>query len=198
MENRTRQGKQEGTYFIDSTAVSVCENPYISTHRVPKGYASRGKTSRGWFFGFKLHGVCNRKGDLMDVFFTTGGVHDRQVVVELTQEREGVFAGDAGYLLKEEVFRGLYERDRHIMSATRKNMKRVMTGEQKQLLRDLSRIETVWDMVWDIMKERFQLVYHLARGMTGLFRHYCYSIASFLLRPFIESFVPLLEAPIKA
>ncbi|MHB9291927.1 hypothetical protein Holit_01015 [Hollandina sp. SP2] len=107
---------------------------------------------------------------------------------------EGVFVEDAGYLLKEEVFRELYERDRHIMSATRKNMKRVMTGEQKQLLRDRSRIETVWD----VMKKRFQLEYHLAHGMTGLFRHYCYSIASFLLRPFIESFAPLLEAPIKA
>jgi hypothetical protein len=76
--------------------------------------------------------------------------------------------------LKEEVFRGLYERHRHIMSATGKNMKRAMRGEQKQLLRDRSRIERVWD----VLKERFQLAYHLARGMTGLFRHYFYSIAS--------------------
>ncbi|MHB9294192.1 hypothetical protein Holit_03319 [Hollandina sp. SP2] len=73
-------------------------------------------------------------------------------------------------------------------------MKRVMSGEQKQLLRDRSRIETVWD----VLKERFQLGYHLARGMTGLFRHYCYSIVSFLLRPFIESSPVLLEVPLKA
>jgi hypothetical protein len=190
----TRQGTSEGTYFMDSTAVSVCENPYISSHRVTKGYASRGKTSKGWFFGFKLHGVCTKGGDLMDVFFTTGSVHDSQVVAELTKELEGVFVGDAGYLLKEEVFRELYERHRHIMSATRKNMKRVMSGEQKQLFRDRSRIETVWD----VLKERFQVVYHLARGMTGLFRHYCYSIASFLLQPFMECSTILLKAPVKA
>jgi hypothetical protein len=189
-----RLEKPEGTYFIDSTALSVCENPYISTHRVTKGYASRGKTGRGWFFGFKAPGVCTKRGDLMDVFFTTGGVHDSQVAAELTKEPEGVFVGDAGYLLKEEVFRGLYERHRHIMSATRKNMKRVMSGEQKQLPRDRSRIETVRD----VLKERFQLVYHLARGMTGLFRHYFYSIAGFLIRPFIESSTAFLEAPLKA
>jgi hypothetical protein len=127
----------------------------------------------------------------MDVFFTTGSVHDSQVVTEITKELEGVFVGDAGYLLKGEVFWELYERHRHIMSATRKNMKRVMSGEQKQLLRDRSCIETVRD----VLKERFQLVYHLARGMTGLFRHYVYSLASFLLRLFIESPVTLLKTP---
>jgi hypothetical protein len=35
--------------FRDSAAVSVCENPYISGHRVTKGYASRGKTGKRWF-----------------------------------------------------------------------------------------------------------------------------------------------------
>jgi hypothetical protein len=190
----TRTGKLQGKYFIDSTAVSVCENPYISSHRVTRGYASRGKTSKGWFFGFKVHGVCTKAGELLDVYFTTGSVHDSQVVSEITKDLEGLFVGDAGYILKEEVFQELYERHRHIMSATRKNTKRVMSGEQKQLFRDRSCIETTWD----VLKERFQLVYHLARGMTGLFRHYCYSIISFLLRPFIESSVPPLKIPLPA
>jgi hypothetical protein len=37
-----------------------------------------------------------------------------------------------------------------------------------------------------------------ARGMTGLFRHYFYSIISFLLRPFTDSSLPLLKMPLKA
>ena len=45
------RGKVEGKYFIDSTAPNVCEDPSISTHRVTTGYASRGKSGRGWFFG---------------------------------------------------------------------------------------------------------------------------------------------------
>jgi hypothetical protein len=47
---------------------------------------------------------------------------------EITKEL-GVFAGDTGYLLKEEAFRELYERHRYMMIATRRNMKRVMAGE---------------------------------------------------------------------
>jgi hypothetical protein len=189
----TRVSRRGGTYFIDATALSVCENPSINSHRVTKGYAVRGKTSRGWFFGFKAHGVCTKAGELLEVFFTPGNVHDSQVVSETTEGLEGVFVGDAGYLLKEEVFRELYEQHRHIMSAARKNMKRVMSEGQKQMLRDRRCIETIGD----VLKERFQLVYHLARGMTGLFRHYVYSITSFLLRPFIESSHTLLEVPLK-
>jgi hypothetical protein len=128
----------------------------------------------------------------MNLFFTTGNIHDSQVVREITAGLEGLFVGDAGYLLREEVFWELYEQHRHIMSAVRKNMKRVMSGEQKRLLRERSRIETIWD----VLKERFQLVYHLARSMTGLFRHYFYSVASFLIRQFMESSVPLVEAPL--
>ncbi|MDR2798369.1 MAG: transposase [Treponema sp.] len=69
------------------------------------------------------------------------------MVAELTTEWEGVLVGDAGYFVKEAVFWGLYKRHRYILSATRKHMKRVMSGEQKQLLRDRSRIETVWDVL---------------------------------------------------
>ncbi|MBR6078962.1 MAG: hypothetical protein IKP60_02220 [Treponema sp.] len=54
------QGTNEGqkVHFVDSTPVEVCKNSKISRHRVARGYASRGKSTKGWFFGFKLHGVC--------------------------------------------------------------------------------------------------------------------------------------------
>jgi hypothetical protein len=185
-----RSGGSSRTFFMDSTAVSVCYNQYIASHRVTKGYATRGKTSKGWFFGFKVHGVCDSEGSLLTVFFTTGSIHDSQVVSGMTDGLEGLFVGDGGYLLPRDVFRGLYEKHRHIMSAARKNMKRLMSEEQGRLFRERSIIETTWG----VLKERFQLVYHLARNMTGLFRHYFYSLVSFLLRPFIETNVPLLEA----
>jgi hypothetical protein len=118
----------------------VCENPYINSHRVTKGYAGRGKTGKGQFFGFKTHGVCTKAGELLDVFFTTESVHDSQAVGETTKDLERLFLGDAGYLLREKVFQERYERRRHIMSAAEKNMKRVMSGEQKQLFRDRNRI----------------------------------------------------------
>jgi hypothetical protein len=69
------------------------------------------------------------------------------------------------------------------MSTPRKNMKKVMTSGQWELLRRRSIIETTWG----VMKERFELVYHLARSLEGLFRHYFYSISSFLMKPLLGS-----------
>ena len=48
----------ENEFYVDSTPVTVCENRYISSHKVTKGFASRGKSTKGWFFGFKLQGIC--------------------------------------------------------------------------------------------------------------------------------------------
>ncbi len=51
--------------FIDSTALAVCHPARIHQHRVFRVDARRGKTSVGWFFGFKLHLVVNDRGELL-------------------------------------------------------------------------------------------------------------------------------------
>ena len=43
-------GRCTGISFIDSTALAVCKNPRIHSHKVFAGLAERGKTSTGWFF----------------------------------------------------------------------------------------------------------------------------------------------------
>ena len=177
-----RMDKDE-LFFLDSTALSVCANWNISTHKVTKRFASRVKTSKGWFYGFKLHGACDSEGNLVSLRFTTGSEHDNRAVEPLTEGLSGLFVGDAGYLLKQEVFLRLLEKHKRIMAAARKNMKRLMTEEQSHLLRKRSIIETVWD----VLKERYGLVFHLARSITGLFRHYCYSLISNMLRPILNS-----------
>jgi len=178
-----RQMNTEGLHFLDSTALSVCENWNIATHRVAKDFASRGKTSKGWFYGFKLHGVCDAFGNLENVRFTTGSEHDSQQAEPLTEGLSGLFVGDAGYLLRLEVFQRLFEKHKRILAASRKNMKRLMTAEQGALFKKRNIIETVWD----VLKERYGLEFHLARSITGLFRHYCYSLLSRMVQPFLHS-----------
>ena len=53
--------KCTGISFVDSTPLRVCRNQRIHIHKVFKGIAQRGKCSMGWFFGFKLHLICNEK-----------------------------------------------------------------------------------------------------------------------------------------
>jgi hypothetical protein len=124
--------------------------------------------------GFKLHGACDALGNLVRLCFSKGSLHDSQQAEPLTEGLTGLFVGDAGYLLKQEVFVRLLKKHKRILAATRKNMKRLMTEEQGLLLRKRNIIETVWG----VLKERYGLVFHLARSITGLFRHYCYSLIS--------------------
>jgi hypothetical protein len=59
-------GKCTGVSFVDSTPLRVCRNQRIHIHKTFKGIARRGKCSMGWFFGFKLHLICNEKGEILN------------------------------------------------------------------------------------------------------------------------------------
>ena len=174
------RGNEE--HFVDSTDVPVCKNHNIYKYRVAKEIAGRGKTSKGWFFGFKLHGVCTSEGDLENIFFTPGNVHDNRALAGLIVNLEGIFVCDAGYLLKQEEMEKFFEAEKLLYIATRKNMKRLMTKEQHQLFKRRSVIENVWNT----LKERMNMAYSFARGVHGLFWHYLYCISSYLLRNLIE------------
>ena len=61
------QGRCTGISLVDSTPRIVCHTRRILRHRVFEGLAARGKTSLGWFYGFKLHLVVNDRGELLAV-----------------------------------------------------------------------------------------------------------------------------------
>ena len=76
-------GRCTGISFVDSTPLAVCRNQRIKRHKVFAGLAARGKTSMGWFFGFKLHLVVNDQGELLGCYLTAGNVDDRKPVPHL-------------------------------------------------------------------------------------------------------------------
>ena len=88
---RNRQRNKSGLHYMDSTPLPVCLDRRISEHKVTKGVASRGKSTKGWFYGFKLHGICSSEGFLEAILITDGGVHDSSVVKELTDGMNGFF-----------------------------------------------------------------------------------------------------------
>ena len=73
-------GKCTGISFVDSTPLRVCKNQRIHIHKTFKGFAARGKCSMGWFFGFKLHLICNERGELLNFMVTPGDVDDRKLL----------------------------------------------------------------------------------------------------------------------
>jgi len=147
---KTRLGPVTGISFIDATALPVCHNRRIGRHQVFDGLAARGKTSMGWFYGFKLHLVINDRGELLAFYLTPGNVDDRQPVPHLARRLFGKLFGDRGYISQPLVDQ-LLQQDLHLVTRLRKNMKnRVMLLMDKLLLRKRALIETVTDQLKNI------------------------------------------------
>jgi hypothetical protein len=147
---RTLYGENTGISFIDSTALAVCGNKRIARNRVFAGVARRGKTTMGWFFGFKLHLVINECGELLGVNLTPGNVDDRQPVPSLVRRLAGKLFGDKGYI-SAALFRELWEHGLQLITSLRSNMKNaLMPLMDKILLRKRSLIETVNDQLKNI------------------------------------------------
>ncbi|MCR4623564.1 MAG: IS982 family transposase [Alphaproteobacteria bacterium] len=80
--------KKSKIAYINSTSLNVCHPKRIYRNRVFKGLAKRGKTTKGWFFGFKLHIIIDAKENLMNAKLTKGYVDDRSVVPQMTANRK--------------------------------------------------------------------------------------------------------------
>ena len=58
-------GRCTGISFVDSTMIPVCHNPRRYANKVFKGVAADGKGTMGWWQGFKLHLLCNDRGEII-------------------------------------------------------------------------------------------------------------------------------------
>jgi hypothetical protein len=147
---QTRMGLCSGISFIDSTPLRVCHNLRINSHKVMSGLAGRGKTSTGWFYGFKLHLVINDQGELLNVCFTPGNVDDRKPVPKLSKQLFGKLVGDKGYI-SQDLFQQLFGRGLQLITRLKSNMKnRLILLWDKLLLRKRAVVETVIDQLKNI------------------------------------------------
>jgi len=139
----SKLGKKTGRYYIDSTKLPVCDNRRINRHKVFRALAERGKTSMGWFFGFKLHLVFNELREVVAVKITPGNVDDRTPVRELTKDLIGKLFGDKGYVGKK-LAQDLLKRGLVLMTRVKKNMKSLpMSFLDKSLLNGRNIVETI-------------------------------------------------------
>jgi transposase len=144
-------GTCTGITFIDSTTLAVCKNPRIHCHKTFAGLARRGKTSTGWFYGFKLHLIVNDRGELIDFVLTPGNVDDRTPVPRLARGLFGKLFGDKGYLskaLRDELWRMFKVQ---LITGIRANMKNTLLPLlDKLLLRRRVIVETIVDQLKNI------------------------------------------------
>lgn len=140
-------GSCTGISFVDSTPVRVCKNKRIKRNKVFKGIAEVGKSTMGYFYGFKLHLIINDKGEILNFVITQANVDDRQPLKNQNFINciKGKLYGDKGYLSKE-LTDLLFIDGLHLVTTIRNNMKNsLMELKDKIMLRKRSVIETVND-----------------------------------------------------
>ena len=144
------KGRCTGISFVDATSIAVCHNKRIARNRVFDGWAARGKTSMGWFYGFKLHLIVNEQGELLAFRLTPGNVDDRKPLPDMAEALFGKLFGDKGYISKK-LFEQLFNDGVQLITMVRKNMKnQLVVLEDKLLSRKRSIIETVNDQLKNI------------------------------------------------
>ena len=148
---RTGLGSCTGISFLDSTPLAVCDNHRIPQHKVFDGVAQRGKSSTGWFFGFKLHLLFNDRGELLNMALTPGNVDDRKPVPRLVKRLFGKIFADKGYLSQPLFHQLLDTFGLQLITKLKSNMKnRLLPSADKLLLRKRAIVETIIDQLKNI------------------------------------------------
>jgi hypothetical protein len=131
----------------------VYDNRRIHQHKTFKGIAQRGQCSLGWFYGFKLHLICNDMGQLDDVQFTPANVNDRKPLKSgsFINKLWGKLFGDKGYISKAS-FTELFGKGIHLITKLKRNMKSTSLTPIMDviLLRKRATAETIVDQLKNI------------------------------------------------
>lgn len=147
---QTRLGNCSGVSFVDSSKIAVCDNLRIRQNKVFADLAKRGKTSTGWFYGFKLHLMVSDTGEILAWQMTLGNVDDRKPVPQMSRRVWGKLFGDRGYI-SQKLTELLGERNIQLITKIKKTMKNKLVNYfDKVILRKRAIIESINDQLKNI------------------------------------------------
>ena len=165
----------DGIIYIDSTAIKVCHIKREKRHKLFKGTAQKSKNTMGWFYGFKLHIMTNKKGELINAYFSHTNVDDRQGLLVMCKKIFGNLIGDRGYLGKQ-LKQTLQTQGINLITRGRKNMKNhTLDLTQLAMLNSRNLIETVIGK----LKLQFNLEHTRHRSISGFIINILASLISY-------------------
>lgn len=160
---------------IDSTDIPVCLFKNAHSHKTMRGLAAFGRSSKGTFFGLKMHMITDLRRKILRVIFTAGNVDDRQMVIPLSQDLIGIFMADAGYI-SQKLAREFYQEHQRVFIAKPKaNMKKLMTEFEDFLYGTRMLIE----LNFRSLKLFYGLVTSLPRSVDGYLANYIYALLAY-------------------
>jgi transposase len=166
-------GYQSDYYLLDSKPIPVClpiRHGRVRLLRDEGAYF--GKSSKGWFFGFKLHLVRDQQGRLLNTVLTPANYDDRSVALSLLAPLPANIAladlGYRGWNIKEQI-----GEETEVLIITRAD-----APEKRELISTLRQgIETTFSQLWDQFIDR---VY--SRSWLGLWNTIQLKLISYQLR----------------
>ena len=161
----------------DSTDIPVCSIRKARSHKTMKLFASWSKSSKGWFYGLKLHLTVDLLGKIIGLYFTSGNASDREILKKMNKDLTGVFVADAGYVsekLEKEFF---IENQRMLLTCMRSNMKKIATFDDIELLKTRMQIEDNFGN----LKQFHNLTSTVCRSVQGYLVNYISSVCAYML-----------------
>jgi hypothetical protein len=175
----TRKGTNTGISFIDSTSIPICHPKRAKRNKVFRGLAAWGKSAICWYFGFKLHLIINAQGELLAFQISPGNLDDRVPVPSLTQKIFGKIFGDKGYI-SQKLWEKLWSSGLKLITPLKKNMRnKLVSVEEKLMLRKRSLIETVNDQLKNIS----QLAHSRHRSVTNFMVNVIAALIAYTWQP---------------
>lgn len=160
---------------IDSTDLPVCQFKNAHFHKTMKQFAEFGRSSKGVFFGLKMHLISDLKRKILSIRFTGAKTDDRDVVIAMSEDLIGIFIADAGYV-KKELEQEFYQENKRILFVKpRCNMKKIMTEWQDKLYQTRMLIE----LNFRNLKMFYGLITSLPRSVNGYLANYTYALLAY-------------------
>jgi len=176
-----------GIFYVDSSSLAVCHTKRISRNKTFKTIGKMGKSTKGWFFGLKLHLIIDENGNLVHIKITPGNTDDRHFLRDMRKNLTGLIFGDKGYISKE-LFDDLLAKGLKLVTNVKKNMKSIiMTIEEKLLLRKRPIVESVLSF----LKTKMELEHTRHRSVWNAFVHILSTLIAYQLKPSKPAITPI-------
>lgn len=164
--------------YTDSTDIPVCLKKNADSHQTMAGFASLGRSSKGWFYGLRMTLTRDYEGRILGVKFTTAIASDRDTFRAVNKDIFGIIVADAGYVSKKLEDDMNIENKRWIYIRPYKTMKKLMTKWQEELYKGRFQIE----FDFRSLKMFHGLITSLPRSINGYIANYIHALTSFVLR----------------
>lgn len=160
---------------IDATEIPVCLFKNANHHQTMKDFASFMRGAKGTYFGLKMHMCSDLKRKILSIRFTTANKDEREMVINLCEDLEGIFIADAGLISKKLEQEFYQENKRILFIKPRKNMRKLMTEFQNMLYNTRMQIE----FNFRDLKLFYGLVTSLPRSVDGYLTNYIWSLLAY-------------------